>query len=183
MKIFINPGHGGNDPGACGNGLREADVALNIGTRVENYLQAVGYDVKLFQFDGLQTICDTANAFKADLFVSIHCNSFNGQAHGTETFYFYGSAKGAKLARRIHEQLTDSLPLFDRGTKQAGFTVLEGTDMPAVLVETAFIDNSADARLLVEREDDFARAIARGISDYFADQLPAPDVVDKPCRR
>ena len=49
MKIFINPGHGGNDPGACGNGLREADVVLKIGRRVEGYLRAVGFDVKLFQ--------------------------------------------------------------------------------------------------------------------------------------
>ena len=62
MEIFINPGHGGNDCGAVGNGLREADVALNIGRRVEHYLCAVGYDVKLFQFDGLQAICDDANA-------------------------------------------------------------------------------------------------------------------------
>lgn len=177
---MVNPGHGGNDPGACGNGLREADVALNIGKRVDNYLRAVGYDVKLFQYDGLQTICDAANDWHADLFVSIHCNSFNGQAHGTETFSFYGSSNGAKLARHIHNQLIDSLPLVDRGIKQAGFYVLEQTDMPAALVETAFIDNPADAKLLVEREDDFARAIARGITDYFADQLPAPDVVDKP---
>ena len=46
--------------------------------------------------------------------------------------------------------------------------VTKYTDMPAVLVETAFIDNPADAKLLVEREDDFARVIARGVTDYFA---------------
>ena len=50
MKIFINPGHGGFDCGACGNGLKERDVALKIGKRVENYLRAVGYDVKLLHF-------------------------------------------------------------------------------------------------------------------------------------
>lgn len=48
MKIFINPGHGGNDCGAVGNGLKERDVVLNIGWRVEDYLRAVGYDVKTF---------------------------------------------------------------------------------------------------------------------------------------
>ena len=47
MKIFINPEHGGSDCGACGNGLIERDVALKIGKRVENYLQAVGYDVMI----------------------------------------------------------------------------------------------------------------------------------------
>ena len=49
MKIFINPGHGGADTGACGHGLIERDVALNIGRRVESYLRNVGYDVTLFQ--------------------------------------------------------------------------------------------------------------------------------------
>ena len=180
MKIFINPGHGGNDPGACANGLCEADIALNIGKRVENYLRAVGYDVKLFQFDGLQTICETANHWRADLFVSIHCNAFDGYAHGTESYYYYSSGKGAKLARRIHSQIIDSLPISDRGVKQTDFYVLVNTDMPAVLVETAFIDNPDDAKLLRDLEDDFARAIARGITDYFAVQIPPPDVIDTP---
>ena len=52
--------------------------------------------------------------------------------------------------------------------------------MPAVLVETAFISNTDDAKLLVDREDDFARAIARGITDFVADENPLPDVVDVP---
>lgn len=49
-KIFINPGHGGADPGAIGNGLHEADVALKIGNRVDFYLRKAGYDTRLFQF-------------------------------------------------------------------------------------------------------------------------------------
>ena len=169
MKIFINPGHGESDPGACGNGLKERDVVLKIGKRVENYLRAVGYDVKLFQYDGLQEICNAANDYGADLFVSIHCNAANGKARGTETYYcFYGSTTGRKLANAIQRQLVDSIDTMHRGVKEAGFYVLSGTNMPAVLVETAFIDNPQDAALLVEHEDDFARAIARGISDYFA---------------
>ena len=76
MKIFINPGYGGNDPGACANGLREADVALKIGKRVADYLQAVGYDVKLFRFDGLHEICNASDNRHSDLFVSIHCNGY-----------------------------------------------------------------------------------------------------------
>ena len=187
MKIFINPGHGGSDCGACGNGLKERDVALKIGKRVENYLRAVGYDVKLLQYDGLPKICADANNLKADLFVSIHCNAFNGNAHGTETYCFYGSTAGRKLAEAIHKQITSSLKILDRGVKEAGFYVLENTHMPAVLVETAFIDNPNDAKLLVESEDDFARAIARGVTDYFAKtsqnltiEKPLPDAIDTP---
>ena len=168
MKIFINPGHGGIDSGACGNGLKERDVVLKIGKRVEKYLRDVNYDVKLFQYDGLGEICDASNYWGADLFVSIHCNSFNTYAQGTETFYFYGSSSGEKLATCIHKQLVNSLPLVNRGVKQKGFQVIADTNCPAVLVETAFIDNPDDAKLLVEREDDFARAIARGVTDYFA---------------
>ena len=185
-RIMINPGHGGNDPGACGNGLREADVALNIGKLVDKYLKAVGYDTKLFQFDGLQEICDAANDFNADLFVSIHCNAGGGT--GTETYYFQGSAYGEALAAYIQKQIVTSLPVVNRGLKTKIYSngrpydvyVLKYTDMPAVLVETAFIDNANDARLLRDRQDDFARAIARGISDFYA--FPNPDVIDTPCR-
>jgi len=166
IKVMINPGHGGDDCGAVGNGLIERDVALFIGQRIDSYLQAVGYDTKLFQYDGLQAICDEANKWGADLFVSIHCNAFNGQAHGTETFYV--SERGKKLATAIQNQIVNSLPVTNRGIKTANYYVLNNTDMPAVLVECAFIDNPNDAKLLREREDDFARAIARGITDYVA---------------
>ncbi len=168
MKIFLNPGHGGNDSGAIGHGLIERDVALLIARRVEHYLLAVGYETLLFQFDGLQTICDKANSWGADLFVSIHCNAANGSAKGAETYYFTDSRAGRKLANHIQRQLINSLPLVDRGIKTANFVVLTNTIMPAVLVETAFIDNAHDAALLRDKQDDFARAIARGVSDNFA---------------
>ena len=150
MKIFLNAGHGGSDPGACGNGLRESIVAFSIGARVELYLRKVGYDVKLFQLGGvdddLPTICDACNDWGADLFVSIHCNAGGGT--GTETYHFYGSDISELLAICIQRQIVNSLPVEDRGVKQAGFFVLAQTDCPAVLVETAFIDNPADADLL-----------------------------------
>lgn len=174
MKIFINPGHGGNDPGACGYSLREADVALKIGTLVQKYLRNVGYDVKLFQFDGLEQICDAANDWNADIFVSIHCNAGGGT--GTETFHYEYSSCGKELAACIQSQIVNSLHTTDRGLKTKVFSngypfdlyVLKYTDMPAVLVETAFIDNPDDADLLRLRQDDFARAIARGITDYVS---------------
>ena len=184
MKIFLNPGHGGNDTGACGHGLIERDVALLIAQRVQHYLQAVGYQTLLFQFDGLQTICDKANSWGADLFVSIHCNAANGLAQGAETYYFTDSRAGYKLANLIQRQLINSLPLVDRGikTKLSGgydIFVCKHTAMPAVLVETAFIDNAHDAQLLRNNQDDFARAIARGISDFYAVDRPPPDVIDR----
>lgn len=183
MKIFINPGHGGSDPGACGCGLEEADVALKIGKRVENYLKAVGYDVKVFQYDGLGEICNAANDWRADLFVSIHCNAATGTARGTETFHAGLSANSQRLAENIHRQLVKLIPTVDRGVKTAGHYVTKYTNMPAVLVETAFIDNPDDAKLLIDHEDNFARAIACGVTDYIGNAKPVPDVIDAPSDR
>ncbi len=174
MKIFLNAGHGGKDPGAIGNGLMERDVVLSIAQRAEKYLRDVGFEVKTFQYDGLQTICDDANAFKADIFISIHCNAGGGK--GAETYY--STAAGKELASAIQNQLIRSLPLVDRGIKTGNLYVLKHTQMPAVLVETAFIDNTWDAMLLKEKEDEFARAIARGVTDYEMVE-PAPDVLDE----
>ena len=105
--------------------------------------------------------------------MSIHCNAFDGKARGTESYYSRYSEAGHRLAEMINRQLSSSMPLggytrWDRGVKPAGFYVLMNTDMPSALVETAFIDNENDADLLVLCEDIFARAIARGVSDFFA---------------
>lgn len=179
-KIFINPGHcAGVEPGACANGLEEADVNLRISQRVEKYLQAAGYTVKLFYYNGLQQICDDANSYDADLFVSVHANAFDGNARGTETLYG-GSNESRRLAISIQNQIVAKLNTADRGIKLGGAYVLKYTNMPAVLVETAFLDNPTDAKLLIEREDDFARAIAVGISDYYAPSKAMPDVIDLP---
>lgn len=168
MKIFINPGHDrARDPGA-GNarlGLNEADVVARIGEAAGDYLADAGYHVRRAQHDDLTWLCDAANHWRADAFVSIHCNASDGSARGTETWYC--SSAGEWLARCIQRQIVGALGTVDRGVKAGDFYVLRATDMPAVLVETAFIDNSDDARLLLDRQDDFAAAIARGISDFF----------------
>jgi len=182
MKIFINPGHmPGVDSGACGHGMYECDVALAIGKLVKGYLEAVGYEVRLLQSDNLAgespaypNVTRAANTWGANLFVSIHCNAFNGKARGIETLSYSMNGDGATLAHHIQNQLVDTLQQLDkkipdRGIKaRPGLLVLRETQMPAVLVETAFIDNAQDAVLLRDRQDDIARAIARGVTDYFA---------------
>lgn len=180
-KIFLNPGHmPGVDPGAGGNGLRECDVALAVGTRVKGYLEAAGYEVRLLQSDNLAgespdypNVTATANNWDADLLVSLHCNAFNGAARGVETLVYSRGGDAERLAGHIQSQLVDALRAFDaalpdRGIKERpALAVLRASEMPAALVEMAFIDQADDARLLIEREDDIARAIARGVTDYF----------------
>ena len=171
MKVFLNPGHAPNgnpDPGACGCGLRECDIAKSVADLVEHYLVAAGVEVVgNIQDDDLGTITDTANNSNADIFISIHCNAFNGAANGTETCIYPGSGVSYNLGNCIQNQIVESLGTTDRGLKERpGLYVLNCTDMPAVLVELAFIDNEDDAALLRDNQDDFARAIARGITDY-----------------
>ena len=168
MKIFINPGHCINvDDGAVGYGLTEAEVAMRIAKRVSHYLAAVDYSTKVFQYDGLEEIVDVANYWDAELFVSIHCNAYDGNTQGTETFY--NSVEGEKLAQAIQNKIVSNLGTVDRGVKSANFFVIRYTKCPAVLIETAFIDNYHDNTLLYDYEDEFARAIACGITDYVAD--------------
>lgn len=157
-----------DDCGSCGNGLQEAERCLTVGKLVAKYLLDVGYRVDLFQYDGLETICNKANANSVDLFVSIHCNAAdNLSAEGCETFYYYNAPAGKKIANCIYQQIVNSIDITRRGVKEQGFYVLKYTDMPACLVEMAFISNEYDANLLKNNYDDFAKAIARGISDYF----------------
>lgn len=177
MKVFINPGHAPNgmpDPGACNSetGLRESDVAASIGALVKKYLEAAGCEVQMLQSDDLYEIVSASNNWGADVFVSIHCNSAaNPEAHGAECWHYYSSTAGQELATCIQQQIVDSLPVTDRGTKGAepgvnGLYVLTNTDAVACLVETAFISNTEDEDLLERCQDDFARAIARGVTDY-----------------
>ena len=175
MKVFINPGHAPNgqpDPGACGCGLRESDVAAQVGHLVEGYLQAAGCDVVTLQSDSLSEVTSAANEWGADVFVSIHCNSAASEfARGVETFSYPGSVGGKSIAGCIQRQIVGAFdkidPDFpDRGLKEANFYVVRNTDMPACLVELAFISNEEDAALLKHQADNFARAIARGVTDY-----------------
>lgn len=189
MKVFINPGHDIKyDSGAVhydtnvNVDLRECDVALKIGTAVQKYLEVAGCECYLMQSDNLaptpagrsdyndrqgMTVTETANEWGADVFVSIHCNAANGNARGTETECYIQTGNGGSLARFIQSQIIDSIDTVDRGVKEMpGLLVLRYTDMSAVLVETAFIDNDDDALLLVQHWDDIARAIARGVTDY-----------------
>ncbi len=178
MRVFINPGHAPNgipDPGASNpaTGLRECDVAKSIADLVEKYLVAAGVEViGNLQSDDLYEIVSTSNNLDANVFISIHCNAFNTCANGTEVWHYHTSRNGKRLAECIQRQIVDSLGTTDRGAKGAvphtdtSLYVLNNTDAVSVLVETAFVDNPYDEELLRTRQDDFARAIARGVTDY-----------------
>ena len=170
-KIFINPGHGRPDPGAVGtSGLTEAEVCFCVGNGAADYLRQAGYEVMVLQSDDLGGVIRKANSWGADLFLSVHCNSFNlASANGTETLYHPTSSKGLKLAQKLQSQLIKEFGLANRGVKpRTDLGVLNQTDMPAVLAEMAFISNPSEEKLLLKEQNRWSKALARGVSDYFA---------------
>lgn len=174
--IVIDAGHGGNDPGAIGNGLNEKDIVLDVALRVEKLLQQSGARVVMTRSsDTYPTLTERvklAHDVGADVFISIHINAAaSPAAHGTETYWnaTYASTESRRLAEAIHQRLIEKLGTRDRGVKQGNFQVIRTTKMPSVLLELAFITNAEDAALL--KSDSFrqrsAEAIYEGLADYY----------------
>lgn len=185
MKVFLDPGHGGSDSGAMGQGLVEKDLNLDIARRVRTALQE-RYQVEVIMSRAadttlsLQERAAAANRAAADLFVSLHVNSGGGT--GFESFVY---TKAAERTRRLREVIHTSvrqylagLGIRDRGPKEAGYYVLRNTVMPAVLLECLFIDHPADAARLrdVSFRDGYAVAVAEGIGRALAlpEAVPGP---------
>jgi N-acetylmuramoyl-L-alanine amidase len=174
IKICIDAGHGGNDPGAvCQLNTKEADINLLVAYQIKTALESK-YDVIMTRLSdetvSLQARASRANGSKASLFVSIHCNAAaNRDANGYEVWYS-GSAKSLALARCIHDSIKANIGTRDRGVKAGNFYVLRKTSMPAVLVELGFITNADEEKLLNNPEwiANMVQAIAKGIEDYIS---------------
>ncbi|MEA5465006.1 DUF3747 domain-containing protein [Leptothoe sp. PORK10 BA2] len=173
VLIMIDPGHGGRDPGAVGNGLQEKEINLFISRRVQSTLEQRGYRVALTRNSDvevdLQPRVDVAERANATVFVSIHANAISlsrPEVNGLETYYY---SSGRSLAQAIHSSVLRSTNLRDRGVRQARFYVLRNTSMPAVLVETGFITGSEDSARFQSNaaREQIADAIAQGIIDYL----------------
>lgn len=150
FKLFLDPGHGGTDPGAVGNGLQEKNVTLQIATRIRDILTAEYSNVSiLMSRTGDQTVSltertDAANAWGANYFLSIHINAGGGT--GFESYIYPNvGAPTTTYQRVIHQEVVKVNELTDRGMKQADLHVLRESAMPALLTENGFIDNASDA--------------------------------------
>lgn len=186
-KIVLDPGHGGNDSGAIGpSGVMEKTVTLKVALELEKLLLDEGAEVVMTRrtdvevapkgraasdIEELKSRCDIANREKADIFISIHADSFsNPAARGTTAYYFSkGSPESKKLAECIRAALIDQIKTPSRGTQPCNFYVVRNTDMPATLIELAFISNPQEESLLNSKEgvQKAAQGIFDGIEDYF----------------
>ena len=172
IKVFIDAGHGGTDPGAVGNGLKEKDIVLSIATKLGALLNGRGISIKYSRttdtYLSLEERARLANALGADLFVSIHANSATSSVRGTECYTHPTANTATKtLSGNVSRAIASKFGISNRGHKEANFAVLRLSNMPAILVETAFISNSSDANLLNTRQTDFSIAIANSILSYF----------------
>lgn len=173
--IIIDAGHGGFDPGAIGHsGLQEKEANLAIAKELAEILENKGQKTLLTRnsdkFISLQKRVSIANEAGAELFVSIHANSINNKTAGGVETYYNGSNNNSRLfAEKIHDKLYRSLGIFDRGIKKDNFYVIKYTKMPSVLIETAFLSNPEEEKLLKSSEfrSKAAALIADGIIDYL----------------
>jgi N-acetylmuramoyl-L-alanine amidase len=226
LTIAIDPGHGGEDPGAIGKrGSREKDIVLAISRRLKQKIEAEP-DMRTYltrdgdYFVPLHVRVNKARRVQADLFVSIHADAFiRPQAKGASVFalsqhgatstaarWLANKENGADLIGGLNiktqdkqvaqllldmsttAQIKDSLMLGDavlkqiggfaklhkRQVEQASFAVLKAPDVPSILIETAFISNPEEEARLNDHEyqEQIAKAILRGVRNYFAKNPP-----------
>ena len=184
IKIYIDQGHNPSsyNTGAEGNGFFEQDITYEIGKRLYDLLDNnPAFTPRLSRPDektllgtsnssSLRVRADEANAFGADLFLSLHTNAAeNTRASGSEALVYDRSSTVAKeVAEDILEQLHLVTGLRNRGViYRPGLYVLKRTAMPAVLVEMGFISNPYDAELMVYSPELFALGIYRGLLKYY----------------
>ncbi|MCB2361717.1 N-acetylmuramoyl-L-alanine amidase [Clostridium estertheticum] len=180
-KIVLDAGHGKYDPGAIGpTGVQEKDVTLAITLKVGEILIKNNVDVVYTrttddiaytdnndnQVKNLQLRCDISNKAKPDYFVAIHANASDiPAAHGIETFYYDGNSAGSKLAQNVQTELIKATGKADRGIKTANDYVFRNSSATAILVETSFVTNPTEEKLLASDsyQNTLAKAIATGI--------------------
>lgn len=175
MKLYLDPGHGGSDPGAVGNGLREKDITLDIAQKIQSILTKNYENVKVKMSrtgdtsKSLSQRTNEANSWGADYYLSIHCNSFNGSAKGYEDYIHSAlsdSSTTAKYQDIVHAEVMKLNQLQDRGQKKANFHVLRESNMPALLTENGFIDNAQDAALM--KQSSWRQKVAQGHANGVA---------------
>lgn len=180
--ILIDAGHNykGFDTGAENKALdlKEEVITWQIADKLRNLLEDMGYAVVMTRdqitdsiantsvLDSLSARVELAHQSLADLYISIHCNAGGGS--GTEVYCFRKNSYAGMLAEIVQRNITDSTMLYDRGVKTANYYVIQNTLMPAILIETGFIDNPKDAEIISKDAGQIliAEAVAEAVREY-----------------
>lgn len=168
--VLLDLGHGGTDGGASGNGLLEKNVNFEQGMHVYALLKN-DPNVKVYitrEDDTYPTNpyrAQLANEIEVDIFVSLHNNAFTSKAtKGTEVLYSTTSSKSKQMAQIVQRNMIARLGTYDRGAKaRPDLIVLNSTNMPAILIETAFLTNDEDAQKL--KSSEFNKKVGQVVYD------------------
>lgn len=173
MKICIDPGHGGEAPGAIGpSRTTEKSITLKMGLILHDELMREGHLVVITRTEdvtmGLRRRVNIAESFGADLFLSLHCNAnINRDFQGIECYTSKGQTAADPWARKIQDALlavfTDHKDFAGKGISEENFYVLINTSMPAVLIEAEFISHPIQEHFLKHNYRKIAETIAKSI--------------------
>ena len=174
MKVCVDAGHGGADPGAIGlepRRLEEKDVTLALAFLLEEELVLRGHEVIMTRRQdrtlALDARAEFANRYEAELLVTLHCNAAaDPRVEGMEVFHRPGSPAGRETAANVLTRMLAAFPGHEnRGVKEADFTVLREATATGVLVEAEFLTNPSQLKFLADPKNQrgLARAIAEGI--------------------
>ena len=171
--VILDPGHGGEDPGAFAtDGIPEKKLTLRLAQTTAHLLRAAGATVYLTRNEdrrsNLHDIVDFANRSGADIFLSIHYNSsYSSNISGTETYFYQPRSRG--LAQKMHEAIINGIKRKDHGLNRVPFFVIKNTEMPSVLLEPIYISNPDESYLAKSAsfEDELAKDIVKGVKEYF----------------
>lgn len=182
--IVIDPGHGGNQKGACCGSVMEKDINVKIADELADALRAKGAKVILTHTSdvvmGLAARSEVAISNNADFFISIHCNSngVSNSASGIETYYHKYEPSPMALAYAVHAGvcsvtgMCDRRPRSDRTLYESGLAVLrrlENTDLPGILIECGYLNHSSDRKRLLDPgyRKKLAEGIVAGLNSYI----------------
>lgn len=170
-KVYLNPGHGDNDPGACAFGRSEAAEVLKVALAVGPILKANGINVAYTRTTNggadahMVNYVPQVNREGCDLFVSFHRNASGAGASGYETCVYSNQGYAKTFADKMNAGM-DSFGFKNRGTKiRTDLYVLNSTNMPAVLMELGFIDSSVDNALFDKHYNEMITLIAKSIME------------------
>lgn len=189
--VWIDPGHGGADPGKVGVGdVLEKDINLQISMKLKEELEARDIQVLMTRTEDIDLAeegagsrkvsdlnhrCKLMNESDAALTICVHQNSFTDPSvHGAQVFYCSGSEDGEKVAGLIQETIRESVdPDNTREIKENdSYYMLKNTGIPVVIVECGFLSNPEETTKLSDEnyQDQIAEAIAEGVLKYFDGQ-------------
>ena len=184
--VFLDPGHGGRDPGAVYNGLREKDLNMSIYRKLRSELEKLGYTVltsrdKDVYVDYVTERSEMVNKTDADVFISIHFNATGvpgANRSGVETYIYEPDpdikprinkvahddptrlSESKRLADTIHNSVVSVAGANDRGVHGSNYAVLRETVKPAVLLELGYIDSPEYKKI---SDDKYQKKLVEGI--------------------